>query len=695
MESDFKIRIASSADLAAANQTKALLEQQIALLKAAGKDASILEAALKKANEAIASAGKNKEITAGGIFGKFKEELGHLIPGLDKVTGGIGKLASGPLGLISAGFGGIAAAIGLASHALREFAQTETATTKLDTALSQTGQLTDKYREKLHALAEQYEQTTGIADEEWLGVLRRLTQFGASDSTIEKSLEATKNLAAVLEGDLGSAAMIVSRAMQGNFEVLSRYGIAVDEHSTRIEKLNQLYEQLAVKGGGQLESAVQTVSGQFRLASLNTANFFKSLGELIAQTGIYQGVAKAASDTARNWAEMLKPAAREVGGLAELTHNLTNRIDAGSQALIDYAKQLHEIVTKADAARTALQRLSEGARIDKQHKDEVANARMASELAHVDVQEKQGGLTEEKAVLQRFQIRDRYRREEFERSQQLLAQELYNNSKINSLENERLGTINSQIKSLGDRLASAREYEAIEASASKSAATARRAKKDIGDIESDFHYQGPGLPLLDRRKADALTEDSAYQKALDDLRRAGRRQRVAEEYFRTHEAPTVPSSTLRQELNDAKAAAKELEEKLPDTIGGLELKDKSLRGQREADRLKYLLERRADLEKTISEARAAREKAGGAPVGTWTEPAIKEGVVDFSPVGSGRGYLVNVKQAMKRNADVTLEFLQALSKEQDSNTEKIMREIDGVRTRTFKLENWIKNRRDL
>ena len=152
--------------------------------------------------------------------------------------------------------------------ALHEFAGQEEAVAGMNAALAQTGQLSEESSEQMQKLAEKMQAGTGVASEGWLNAAKRLVQFGASVEDIQAPLNAVKNLAGIMGGDVESASHMVSRALAGNFHMFSRLGIKIDEHATQAEKLNQLWETLAQRGGGQLEARNATLIGQWKQMTL-------------------------------------------------------------------------------------------------------------------------------------------------------------------------------------------------------------------------------------------------------------------------------------------------------------------------------------------------------------------------------------------------------------------------------------------
>jgi hypothetical protein len=393
---DFQIVFATKAELEGAKQMLAATERQIGSAKAAGEAYDHLQAKAEKARAAIANS--KVEGAGEGLFGKVKEGLGEIIPGFDKVTSIASKLASGPLGAVAVGFGAAASAIEVAKKGLENFAEAQERVSGLDAALAQTGQLTDEYREKLQELASQLQETTGVADDQWIGVLKRLTQFGANSTNIEKYSDAVKNLAGLMEGDVQGAATVFSKALQGQFDAFTRYGIVVDDAGTSTEKLDRLMEQLATRGGGQLEASNRTINGQYRQLANSVSDFFEAIGRLIARTGVLQRVLSALVVAFDWWGKVIGGVVPKVEGLNNASQKTVATFGEAEKAAKEYAKQLEGVKEQADKGALALEKAITKVHALARAQEELSDAKMALELAKIDQREQRGQLTPEQAI---------------------------------------------------------------------------------------------------------------------------------------------------------------------------------------------------------------------------------------------------------------------------------------------------------
>ena len=117
--------------------------------------------------------------------------------------------------------------------------------------------------------------------------------------------DAVKNLAGIVNGDLQTAALMVGKALQGNFTAFGRLGIAVDQNATQAKKLEQLYRELAERGGGQLEARAKTLVGQWRGMKLAFSDLMEGLGSIIANSGAVQKALVFLTDTFVRLAEAI------------------------------------------------------------------------------------------------------------------------------------------------------------------------------------------------------------------------------------------------------------------------------------------------------------------------------------------------------------------------------------------------------
>jgi hypothetical protein len=389
-----QIIFATKAELEGAKQTEAQLQRQIGQAKVLGKDYKDLEGQLKNVQGVLA----NAKTPHGGMFAGVAERIREMVPGLESITGAAAKLASGPLGAIAFGLTALAGAADTAKEALNEYGQAEEKVAGLDAALAQTGQLTEEYREKLQELADQLQDTTGVADEQWFDVLKRLTQFGANSTNIEKYSDAVKDLAGLMEGDVQTAAALFAKAMQGHFEAFSRYGIVVEDGGTKTEKLNKLMEQLAARGGGQLEARSHTLNGQLQQLGNSVRNFLEAIGGVIARTGILQSVLSSITTAFQFWGRMIGSVIPKLEDLHNAAKKTTDRLEEGEKAAKEYALQLQGIEEEATKAAAALDKTITRIHALNRAQDEITDAKLALELAKIDQREERGQLTPVQAI---------------------------------------------------------------------------------------------------------------------------------------------------------------------------------------------------------------------------------------------------------------------------------------------------------
>lgn len=202
----------------------------------------------------------------------------------DKTNSTMGA-AAGTIAKFAAAAAAAKGAYDLLANSVEAYAQKQQAVAGLDASLAARGQLTREYREELQALAGELQSLTAVGDDAWYQVFQKLTQFGADRTNIEQYTHAVKNLAGFMGGDVTSAAELFGRALEGNFSALSRYGIKVDQSASQTDKLNQLMEQLATRGGGVMEARARTLAGSMDQVNNVVGDLMASLGQMINQQG--------------------------------------------------------------------------------------------------------------------------------------------------------------------------------------------------------------------------------------------------------------------------------------------------------------------------------------------------------------------------------------------------------------------------
>jgi len=433
-----------------------------------------------------------------------------------------------------------ATAIAAATKAIKEFAGTQEAVFKLDAALAQHGALVEHTRQNYQALAGELQNTTGIADDQWLDVLTRLTQFGSRPETIGIDVEAVKNLAGIMGGNLQGAALAYTRALQGQFEMFGRLGIRVDENLSQFEKLNQLQIQLAQVGGGQLEARATSLNGQWAVMKNAINDVFKGFGNLLSQTGLLQVGMNLVTGAARGLTRLLPT-------VTEQSDSLTNKMNAAAQAAQDEAKGLKAV---NDQLKTRNENLAESRRIADQQSD----AQQAFELAQIDLAESTG-LAPEQANLQRAEIRRRFA------NAKLNAQAVEARQKVQDLQAVRSGAIDAARAANQSASAAQSNFESLAANAGLAA--------DVPTLSNLFRSQQLAANRLDQpaiRAIDNPIINNPYVETYGGAIIPGLRSLYAyRDYLRAKRGPGgnairadafKTGSVLRAGLNASSAAAR-------------------------------------------------------------------------------------------------------------------------------------------
>lgn len=335
----------------------------------------------------------------------IKAEGGAAAKSIDAFVG----IIKGPFAAIAAVAGSVAAAFSWVSKAISEFADAEQKVAKLDAALAQNGLLADDVRERYQELASELQKTTAIADDEWLAVLTKLTQFGSKPETIGLDVDAVKNLAGVV-GDLQTAATMYSKALQGSFSSFARYGIIVSENANQTEKLRDLQEQLARRGGGQLEASANSLNGKFANLKNQMSDVSEAVGGGLAS---FLGLGKAIDFLAGGfewWAETM-------GGTVSKLDGISNATNEANGATENYAANLQLVAQLSERIAQAAEAETKAIREKQRAMDEFSDAQMALDLAEIDEAERSGRMSKTGAVKARSKVRRASATSKFDREQ--------------------------------------------------------------------------------------------------------------------------------------------------------------------------------------------------------------------------------------------------------------------------------------
>lgn len=271
---------------------------------------------------------------------------------------------SSVVGTLATSIGGIiakylawGAAIGAVKKGLTEsiggYAEEEQAVNRLTQALIQNGTYTAGHLAHLDNLATQYKDMTGMARSEWLEVFRKLTQFGADSSNIERYASAVKNLSGIY-GSTEQATLALQKALEGNFETFREHGIYVDQSATQAQKLASVLSQLETLGGGQLESKMEGLAGAWKKLSSEGQEAGVNIGRFISQSLGLETALRSASYVLGGFAEWTRKAAVESDGSARAAERHTRSLHDQKVATEAVNRELKSMKERHEDIRTAL-----------------------------------------------------------------------------------------------------------------------------------------------------------------------------------------------------------------------------------------------------------------------------------------------------------------------------------------------------
>ena len=121
---------------------------------------------------------------------------------------------------------------------------------QLSQALRNVGQDYNALKGEIEGVIEAQQKATNFGDEEQREALSQLLYTTGDYQKSLEQLPLVLDLAAAKQMDLGTAAEVIGRVMQGNTTILSRYGIQLEEGATSTEALQMLMEAF----GGSAEA---------------------------------------------------------------------------------------------------------------------------------------------------------------------------------------------------------------------------------------------------------------------------------------------------------------------------------------------------------------------------------------------------------------------------------------------------------
>ena len=255
------------------------------------------------------------------------------------------------------------------------------------------GQLYGHFKE----FAAEQQKVTVYGDEQIQMVQTLLLQMTRLDRDgIDKATKGAMGLASVLGMDLQSAALLVTKAVEGNTAALSRYGIRVNENLPPQERTAALMEQL-LRLYSRSTAEVDTYQGRMKQLKNAWDDFKETLGSVVVESGIVKTSLGTLTETLRLlnapaersvsiWARigaalslatpggasynqfvreaqaMSEQTAAKVSALADtIVNEVRPAMDSGSAAAEKLANRIGKVAFESTDAEAAFKRLKQAA----------------------------------------------------------------------------------------------------------------------------------------------------------------------------------------------------------------------------------------------------------------------------------------------------------------------------------------------
>jgi len=197
-------------------------------------------------------------------------------------------------------------------------ADEEASAARLKTSLTNVGISFDKAGGPIMSYVSALERASGFDDSSIQDAFSNLTTMTGDAKLSLVAMSAATDLARAKQMDLGTASTLVGKALNGNTDMLKRYGIEVREGATQTEVL----QTLMAKFGGSSSEYMKTAAGQMANLKNQAANAAEAWGNVLMPAAMkLVGVLTSMADKAQglaNWFNHLSPNAKAFAGAIAL-----------------------------------------------------------------------------------------------------------------------------------------------------------------------------------------------------------------------------------------------------------------------------------------------------------------------------------------------------------------------------------------
>lgn len=185
-------------------------------------------------------------------------------------------------------------------------AEEEDAVKRLNNALEIQGKFTEQVSNKYQQLARDIQKTTRFADDEVMGLIQQLISLGnVGPREMDRAVKATIDFSSATGKDLNSAALIVSKAMNGMTGSLTKFGIEIDQNIPKTQKAEKALESLEKHFGGFAQKDIQSFSGQMVQLKNQWGDFVEEVGKFIIQSPKTNKAITSITELLGGWADKL------------------------------------------------------------------------------------------------------------------------------------------------------------------------------------------------------------------------------------------------------------------------------------------------------------------------------------------------------------------------------------------------------
>ena len=220
----------------------------------------------------------------------------------------------GNVGIAAAAFAAFTAAVVKGVHAAGE---QEVATKKLETALFNQGVASKGAAAEMVKYAGELQKITTFSDDAIIENQALIASFGAVGEKNKQVLKGAMDLSAGMGIDLRTASMLVSKAFQGQTEILGRYGIRINDSIPPSEKFAAVLAAIETRFGGSAAAQAETYAGKLTIVKNQFGELQEQLGDrLLPGLKILLDATLRGIDYFDRFAKNIEKAAKAMSGMA-------------------------------------------------------------------------------------------------------------------------------------------------------------------------------------------------------------------------------------------------------------------------------------------------------------------------------------------------------------------------------------------